>query len=130
MKNKIRLCQRVGEYIDELDSSMKTTERHISRCESALASYECDSEVEQSTIKAVQANLDNSVRLKGFLHNEIVGMVDYQDDNSPDSFLASASGWRRYIPEHNKGHGHWYDVDTQHEALSYTGATDRDFEFW
>jgi len=126
IKNPIRLCQRADEYIDELDASMKTAERHIARCEAVLLSYGLD----QVTIKAIQANLDNSVNLKNHLHDEIVGMVDYQDNHKPNSFLASGSGWRRFIPERLKGGGYWVDPQDQYEALAYTGATERDFEFW
>lgn len=130
IKNKIKLCQRADEYMDELNTVMKVTERHIARCESSLLSYECNDEVEQSTVEAVQANLEKSETLKGHLHNEIVGLIDFQDDHKVNSFLPSCSGWRRYIPEHLKGYGHWVDDQDRHEALSYTAATDRDFEFW
>ena len=130
LKNKIKLCQRADEYIKELDALMLITERHITRCENSLLDSECDLDAEQSVINAVIANLENSEELKGKLRNEIIGVVDFQDNNKMDSFLPSCSGWRRYIPERLKGNGRWVDVDDQYRDLSYTGATQEDFEFW
>lgn len=117
----------VGDYIKELDDNMSKTEKHIFRCNEALKSKEFKEDV--SYLSAVKDNLKKSINMKSRLHNEIVGMIDYQDkygsERNVDSF-----GWQRFLPERLKGNGHWYDGRDTNDSLSNTGATQEDFEFW
>jgi hypothetical protein len=115
-----------SKYIDELNEKMSKTEKHITRCELALAGKH-----DRLYLEAVERNLVKSKSLKDKLHDEISGMVDfvgyYSNERLIDNF-----GWERYLPEFRKSgsDSYCYDSRDSHESLAHTGATQEDFEFW
>jgi len=114
----------VGEYINELDAKMAQTEKHIELCIHDLKSKKHDNDL----LKRIKDNLNNSLKRKKILHDEIVGMIDYEDVHGRD-IKVDSFGFERFIPTHMKGVGCYVDNTAPSLAQQY-GLDDKDFVFW
>ena len=115
----------VKEWIDELNVKMSETEKHITRCERALVFKKQNNDT--NNLKPINDNLDKALKRKKLLHNEIVGMVDYEDRFGSDTIITDA-GWERFIPARLKGDGRWVDHYAPSLAQEY-GFEDNDFRY-
>jgi len=116
----------VANYISELDAKMAETEKLITRCERALEFKKQDGDT--SNLKSINDNLDYALKRKKLLHNEVVGMIDYEDRFGSNRKVGDA-GWERFIPTRLKGGGRYVDITDPSSAQQY-GLEDSDFEFW
>lgn len=115
----------VENYINELDAEMKKTEQHIERCNQVLKVKKLNNDT--VNLNALNNNLNNSLKRKKILHDEILGMIDYQDKYGSDRKIKDF-GLQRFIPDYMKGGGRYIDT-TEPSQAQLLGLDDRDFEF-
>lgn len=113
----------VKDYINELDTEMAKTLRHIDHCNRDLL----QENIRDDNLKSLNHNLNNSLKRKKKLHDEIVGMIDYEDEYGSNKEIINF-GWQRWIPLYMKGNRCWVDSTAPSSAQEY-GFDDNDFRY-